>query len=190
MGTGNGGLLFIEATAMPGKGNLHLTGKLGDVIKESAHIALSWVKSHAFVLGLTQTPHESLLRDRDVHIHCPAGAIPKDGPSAGVAMTLALVSLFSQQVVEPSIAMTGEVTLRGNVLAIGGVKEKVLAAHRAGIKTVIIPSRNRKDIIGDLPENVKAELHFVYAKAMWDVLREVWPEYLRDKPAIGIESHL
>jgi ATP-dependent Lon protease len=100
------------------------------------------------------------------------------------------VSLFSQQTVAPNIAMTGEVTLRGNVLAIGGVKEKVIAAHRAGIKTVLLPQRNRKEVVHDLPENVRQDIHFVYARTMWDVLREVWPEYLRNKPSLGISSRL
>jgi ATP-dependent Lon protease len=158
--TGTGGdILFIEATSMPGepKGGLTLTGQLGDVMKESAQIALSYVRSHAHELGL-----ESGFRDRQVHIHVPAGAVPKDGPSAGIAMTTALISLLSGRPVRPTVGMTGEVTLQGRVLPIGGVKQKVLAAKRAGLTEVILPKRNEPDL-DDLPENVRRgmKIHLV-----------------------------
>ena len=187
MGSGNGGLLFLEAAEMPGKGHLQLTGRLGDVIKESAHIALSWVRSNAYSLGLTSARDEDIVKDRNIHVHAPAGAIPKDGPSAGVAMTLALVSLFSNRVVPPHIAMTGEMTLRGQVLPIGGVKEKVLAAHRAGITTILLPYRNRKDVEADLPQNVRDEVKFVFVRHFNDVLHEVWPG---QEHFAQVQSHL
>jgi ATP-dependent Lon protease len=153
--TGAGGdVLFIEATAMPGKpdGGLMLTGQLGDVMKESAQIALSYVRSHAHDLGL-----EAGFGDRQVHIHVPAGAVPKDGPSAGVTMTTALVSLLSGRPVRSTVGMTGEVTLQGKVLPIGGVKQKVLAAKRAGLKDVILPKRNEPDL-DDLSAAVREEV--------------------------------
>jgi len=153
--TGTGGdVLFIEATALPGepKLGLTLTGQLGDVMKESAEIALSYVRSHAHELGL-----EAGFGDKQVHIHVPAGAVPKDGPSAGVAMTTALVSLLSGRPVRSTVGMTGEVTLQGKVLPIGGVKQKVLAAKRSGLKEVILPKRNEADL-DDLPAAVREEL--------------------------------
>ncbi|ORY81375.1 Lon protease C-terminal proteolytic domain-domain-containing protein [Protomyces lactucae-debilis] len=180
MGSGNGGLLFLEAIEMPGKsGSLQLTGSLGDVIKESAHIALSYVRANAFKMGIpgATTPETDIMKNRAVHIHAPAGATPKDGPSAGVAMTLALTSLFLKRPVPPHIAMTGEITLRGNVLPIGGVKEKVLAAHRAGIKTILLPAKNKKDAVADLPENVRQDLRIVFCTHFADVLAEVWQEH-------------
>ena len=146
-----GDILFIEATQMPGKGKLTLTGQLGDVMKESVTAALSFVRGRAAALGLDPG---NFLENTDLHVHVPAGAVPKDGPSAGVTMYTALVSLLTGVPVRPDVAMTGEITLRGNVLQIGGVKEKLLAAHRAGIKRVIIPERNVKDLI-DVPEEVK-----------------------------------
>ena len=146
-----GDILFIEATQMPGKGKLTLTGQLGDVMKESVTAALSFVRGRAAALGLDPG---NFLENNDLHVHVPAGAVPKDGPSAGVTMYTALVSLLTGVPVRPDVAMTGEITLRGNVLQIGGVKEKLLAAHRAGIKRVIIPERNVKDLI-DVPEEVK-----------------------------------
>ena len=153
--TGTGGdVLFIEATSMPGQPNagLTLTGQLGDVMKESAQIALSYVQSHAHALGL-----ESGFGDKQVHIHVPAGAVPKDGPSAGVTMTTALVSLLSGRPVRSTVGMTGEVTLQGKVLPIGGVKQKVLAAKRAGLREVILPKRNEPDL-DDLPAAVREEV--------------------------------
>ncbi|KAK9236002.1 Lon protease C-terminal proteolytic domain-containing protein [Lipomyces kononenkoae] len=192
MGTGNGGLLFIEASKYPscgsGGGGLQLTGNLGDVIKESAMIALTWVRAHGFELQLVDARTENPLANNDIHIHAPAGAIPKDGPSAGVAMTVALVSLLAMRPVPSDVAMTGEITLRGQILPVGGIKEKVLAAHRAGIRKIILPARNKKDVEHDMPSNVKAEVAFVYVGNMWDVLNELWPETVR--PVAIVESRL
>src|SRR5688572_10760158 len=161
-----GDILFIEATQMPGKGKLTLTGQLGDVMKESVTAALSFVRGRAAALGLDPG---NFLENKDLHVHVPAGAVPKDGPSAGVTMYTALVSLLTGVPVRPDVAMTGEITLRGNVLQIGGVKEKLLAAHRAGIKRVIIPERNMKDLI-DVPEEVKSEMEILSVKRMDEVL--------------------
>ena len=160
-----GDILFIEATKMPGKGTLTLTGQLGDVMKESAQAALSYVRSKSRSLGIDP----SFLEKQDVHIHFPAGAIPKDGPSAGVTIVTALVSLLADIHARGDTAMTGEITLRGQVLPVGGIKEKVLAAHRAGIKRVILPERNRKDIV-DVPEQARQELEFVFASHLDEVL--------------------
>ncbi|KAJ3372562.1 hypothetical protein HDU91_003260 [Kappamyces sp. JEL0680] len=165
--TGSGGLLFIEASASPGKGQLVLTGKLGDVIKESARIALSWVRSNLSKLNHSVSlPYFDV---HDIHIHFPAGSTPKDGPSAGVAITTALVSMLVAKPISPSTAMTGEMTLRGQVLPVGGIKEKLLAAHRGGIKRVLIPDRNRKDV-ADVPLKVRQEIDIVYCKTIWQVL--------------------
>jgi ATP-dependent Lon protease len=154
--TGSGGdVLFIEATRMQGKEGLVLTGQLGDVMKESARIALSYVHSHAHELGLDEEAFENA----SFHVHVPAGAIPKDGPSAGIAMTTALASLLTQRPVKHTVGMTGEVTLQGRVLPIGGLKQKVLAAHAAGLTDVIIPERNRADL-DDVPEDVRREMSF------------------------------
>jgi ATP-dependent Lon protease len=166
--TGTGGeVLFIEATAMPGEqgGGLTLTGQLGEVMKESAQIGLSYVRSHAGELGLTDVPV-----DQQVHIHVPAGAVPKDGPSAGVTMTTALASLFSGRPVISSVGMTGEVTLQGRVLPIGGVKQKVLAAKRAGLTQVILPRRNEADL-DDLPQHVREEMTIHLADNVNEVLQ-------------------
>jgi ATP-dependent Lon protease len=164
--TGTGGdVLFIEATREDvSEDGLTLTGQLGDVMKESARIALSYVRSHAAELGI---PAERL-RGR-FHVHVPAGAVPKDGPSAGVAMTTALASLLTRRPVRAEVAMTGEVTLQGRVLPIGGVKQKVLAAHRAGLKEVILPARNGGDL-DDVPEQVREEMTFQLADDVADVL--------------------
>ncbi|HTM19725.1 MAG TPA: endopeptidase La [Kofleriaceae bacterium] len=161
-----GDILFIEATRMPGKGKLTLTGQLGDVMKESVTAALSFVRSRAKALGLDEG---NFLENVDLHVHVPAGGIPKDGPSAGVTMYTALVSLLVGVPVRPDVAMTGEITLRGNVLQIGGVKEKLLAAHRAGIKRVIIPERNVKDLV-DVPQEVRDEIEIIPVKRMDEVL--------------------
>ncbi len=166
--TGVGGdVLFIEASAMDGEPGLTLTGQLGDVMKESATIALSYVRAHAAELGLDP----EAIAKRRVHLHVPAGAVPKDGPSAGTAMTTALVSLLSGRPVRAEVAMTGEVTLQGRVLPIGGVKQKVLAAHRAGLKEVILPERNAGDL-EDVPESVREQVHFHLAAEIGDVLKE------------------
>jgi len=162
-----GDILFIEATRIPGNGHLILTGQLGDVMKESAQAALSLVKSQAERLGIDA----ALLRRSDVHIHVPAGAIPKDGPSAGTAMFTALVSLLTGKTVANDVAMTGEISLRGLVLPIGGVKEKTVAAHRAGIRRVLLPARNRKDL-EDVPQSVRDDLQFVFCERVDDVIRE------------------
>ncbi|HKE20651.1 MAG TPA: endopeptidase La [Kofleriaceae bacterium] len=161
-----GDILFIEATRMPGKGKLTLTGQLGDVMKESVTAALSFIRSRAPQLGLEAG---NLVENVDIHVHVPAGGIPKDGPSAGVTMYTALVSLLLGVPVRPDVAMTGEITLRGNVLQIGGIKEKLLAAHRAGIKRVIIPERNVKDLV-DVPDEVKQEIEIIPVKRMDEVL--------------------
>jgi ATP-dependent Lon protease len=154
--TGTGGdVLFVEATTMKGKDGLVLTGQLGDVMKESARIALSYVRGHAEELGINEEAFEG----RDFHVHVPAGAIPKDGPSAGVTMTTALASLLSGRAVKHTVGMTGEVTLQGRVLPIGGLKQKVLAAHAAGLTEVILPERNRGDL-DDVPEDVREQMTF------------------------------
>jgi len=159
-----GDILFIEASGMSGKGQLILTGQLGDVMKESARAGLSWVRTHVEELGIT-TDFEKT----DIHLHVPAGGVSKDGPSAGVAITLALVSLLTGRRVRGDVAMTGEITLRGTVLPVGGIKEKVLAAHRAGVKRVLLPERNRKDIV-DIPETVRQDLELSFVKKIDEVL--------------------
>ncbi|KAF9807700.1 hypothetical protein IEO21_08114 [Rhodonia placenta] len=174
LGNGSGAVMPIEATTMPGKGGLQLTGKLGEVIRESAQIGMSWVKSHAYDLGITSTPDEQFLVDRDIHLHMPEGSIGKEGPSAGTAILTALVSLFTKTRVNPDIAMTGEISLVGQVLPVGGLKEKILAAHRAGIKTIIAPEANRPDIEENVPESVKTGIRFVYVEDVREVLHEVF----------------
>jgi ATP-dependent Lon protease len=149
--------LFIEATRVPGAGRLILTGQLGEVMRESAQAALSIVKNRAAALGIDANRFEK----SDIHIHVPAGAIPKDGPSAGVAMFMALVSLMTDRTVRSDTAMTGEISLRGLVLPVGGIKEKVVGAHRAGIRRIMLPARNRKDY-DDIPEIARKEVEFVW----------------------------
>jgi ATP-dependent Lon protease len=176
-----GDVLVIEATRMPGKRTLTLTGQLGDVMKESVQAALSWVRSHADELGIAPEFWET----SDIHVHVPAGAIPKDGPSAGVTMTTALVSLLTGRRVRSGLAMTGEVSLAGRVLPVGGIKEKVLAAHRAGIRTLVIPSRNAKNLMEDVPAKVRDEMTVHLADSVRDVLKHAledaptWPEVER-----------
>jgi ATP-dependent Lon protease len=163
--TGTGGdVLFIEASVMDGEPGLTLTGQLGDVMKESASIALSYVRAHAGELGITGD-----VAGRRYHVHVPAGAVPKDGPSAGVTMTTALASLLTGRPVRAEVGMTGEITLQGRVLPIGGVKQKVLAAHRAGLKEVILPERNGADL-EDVPESVREEMTFHLASEIGQVL--------------------
>jgi ATP-dependent Lon protease len=165
--TGVGGdVLFVEATGMKGKGGLVLTGQLGDVMKESARIALSYVQGHAEELGIED---EDAFEEREFHVHVPAGAIPKDGPSAGVTMVTALTSLLSGRPVKHTVGMTGEVTLQGRVLPIGGLKQKVLAAHAAGLTDVILPERNRGDL-DDVPEHVREEMRFHPVMSIDEVL--------------------
>src|SRR5215470_16978751 len=155
-----GDILFVEASRTPGSGRLILTGQLGDVMKESAQAALTLVKSRATALGIAGN-----LKDEDIHVHVPAGAIPKDGPSAGVAMYVALASLLTDRTVSSEVAMTGEISLRGLVLPVGGIKEKVVAASRAGIKTVLLPARNRRDL-EEIPEEVRQQLTFVWLETV------------------------
>jgi ATP-dependent Lon protease len=160
-----GDILFIESSRVRGSGKLILTGQLGDVMKESAQAAVTWVKSQADRLGV----EPALLDNSDLHIHVPAGAIPKDGPSAGVAIATSLASLLTQRTVRADVAMTGEISLRGVVMPVGGIKEKCVAAARAGIRTVILPARNRRDL-EDIPDTVRAKLEFVWAEKIEDVL--------------------
>src|SRR5919206_544675 len=160
-----GAILFIEATRVPGKGALILTGQLGDVMRESAQAALSLVKSRAQSLGID----EKLFERSDIHVHVPAGAIPKDGPSAGVEMFTALASLMTGRKVRPDVAMTGEISLRGLVLPVGGIKQKVVAAHAAGIRTVLLPARNQKEL-EEIPEAARQQLRFVWCERVDDAL--------------------
>jgi len=162
--------LFIEASTTSGNGKVQLTGKLGDVIKESAQLAITWVRANAVNLGLAS----NFLDNKDIHLHFPAGATPKDGPSAGITIITALVSLFLNTPVIDHTAMTGEVTLRGQVLPVGGIKEKILAAHRAGIKRIIIPLKNKKDLEEDVPEIVRKDLDFFYASNVSDALKNAF----------------
>jgi ATP-dependent Lon protease len=162
-----GELLTIEATVMPGKGKLMITGKLGEVMQESAQAAMSYVRSRAEVLGLDKR----FIENMDIHVHVPEGAIPKDGPSAGITMATTLVSALCRIPVRKDVAMTGEITLRGRVLPIGGLKEKVLAAHRGGIKTILIPKENAKDV-RDIPRRVREKLHIIPVDHTDEVLRE------------------
>ena len=165
--TANGGdLMVIEALRMPGTGRLTVTGQLGDVMRESVDAAFSYVRSRAAAIGIP----DSAFREYDVHVHLPAGAIPKDGPSAGISLTLAIASAISQRPVRRDVAMTGEVTLRGKVLEIGGVKEKVLAAYRAGLRQLIMPKSNEKDL-RDVPDEVKQQIAFSFVATMDEVLR-------------------
>jgi ATP-dependent Lon protease len=182
-----GDIIFIEAAATPSPLNrpstLTITGQLGDVMKESAQAALSYVRSHASDIGAPADFYEK----HDIHIHVPAGAIPKDGPSAGITMTTALASLFSGRRVKPLLAMTGEVTLSGRVLPIGGIKEKALGARRAGIKTIVVPERNRKDVLEDLPDEVRNEVKFEFVSDVSRVL-ELALEQNQEAKAIKPEA--
>ncbi|KAJ7173427.1 ATP-dependent protease La [Mycena filopes] len=174
LGNGSGAVMPVEVISMPGKGGLQLTGKLGEVIRESAHIGLSWVKSHASELGITTTADGGLLDARDIHVHMPEGSIGKEGPSAGTAIVAAFVSLFTKTRISQNIAMTGEISLVGQVLPVGGLKEKILAAHRAGITTIIAPAANRADIEENVPASVKDGIRFVYVEDVREVLHEVF----------------
>jgi ATP-dependent Lon protease len=160
-----GDILFIEATNMPGTGKVSLTGQLGDVMKESAQAAISYIRSRGGQWGIEARE----FRKKDLHIHIPEGATPKDGPSAGIAIFTALMSLLTDHAVRPTVAMTGEITLRGLVLPVGGIKEKVLAAKRAGIHTVILPERNRKDV-DEIPKGIVRDMTFHYVRTMEEVL--------------------
>ncbi len=180
-----GDILFIEATRSEGKGELKLTGQLGDVMKESALAAMSYLKMRSREFGLEST----FARESEVHVHFPAGAVPKDGPSAGIAIFTTLLSLFTGIQVRDDVAMTGEITLRGNVLPVGGIKEKLLAAHRAGIKRVILPERNRKDLI-DVAQEVKDELDIVFVRKVTEVPALALTEDLHPLPVITGEGTL
>ena len=160
-----GDLLNVEVTLMEGKGGLILTGQLGDVMQESAQAALSYARSHAKELDIANYEFDKL----DIHVHVPEGAIPKDGPSAGITIATALISALAHQPVHHEVCMTGEITLRGKVLPIGGFKEKVLTAHRAGLKTILIPKKNKKDMV-EIPRKVKRDLKFVFVERMEEVL--------------------
>jgi ATP-dependent Lon protease len=163
-----GDVIFIEASKMDGGKQLQLTGQLGDVMRESAQAALSYVRAHAVELEIDP----DFYRTTDLHIHVPAGGIPKDGPSAGVTMTTAIASLLTGRPIKPLLAMTGEITLSGKVLPVGGIKEKILAAHRAGIKEVILPERNKKDLDEDIPQEIRDQMTFVLASNISQVLGE------------------
>jgi ATP-dependent Lon protease len=178
-----GEILFVEVTKMKGKGNLSLTGSLGDVMKESAQAALSYARAHAEQFGV----NINFFAEHDFHIHIPEGAIPKDGPSAGVTIATALLSVCTDMKVMRDVAMTGEITLRGNVLPIGGVKEKVLAAQRAGVRRMILPAPNKKDLI-DIPRKVKREMEFIFVEEIQDVFEHALiktPEKTPEKKAGG-----
>ncbi len=178
-----GDLLFIEASKMKGGKSLTLTGQLGDVMKESAQAAVSWVRGHAEDLGIDP----GFWSEQDLHLHVPAGAIPKDGPSAGITLATALVSLLTNRPIRPRLAMTGEITLSGRVLPVGGIKEKVLAAHRAGITTVILPRQNEKALLEDVPAEVRATLSVHLVSTVADVLRIAFPEAVWTRPDRGRE---
>ncbi|KZT37119.1 ATP-dependent protease La [Sistotremastrum suecicum HHB10207 ss-3] len=194
MGMGEGAIMPVETIAVPGSGNLKLTGSLGDVIRESAELALSWVKTHAYVLHVTNAPGQDPLKTPDpidVHLHLPAGAQKKDGPSAGIAMVCAFTSLLTGATVPTNIAMTGEVTLRGRVTPVGGIKEKVLGAHRARATKLILPYANQKDVELDVPKEVKAEMEFVFVKTIEEGLKAAFGRQLHwRKPGRVVESRL
>jgi ATP-dependent Lon protease len=168
---------------MKGKGGLTLTGSLGDVMKESVSVARSYIRSMTNELGIGEEPFENF----DLHVHVPSGAIPKDGPSAGVTMITAMTSLLTGLKVDPTVAMTGEITLRGAVLPVGGVKEKVLAAHRAGIKKVLLPDKCRKDLI-EVPDEIQSELEFVFVNRMEEVLNETLGKENLDKARAALSE--
>jgi len=175
-----GDVLFVEATAMTGRGALTLTGQLGDVMKESAHAALSYARSHAKEFGI----RDDFFGKHDIHVHVPEGAIPKDGPSAGVTMATAILSLLTGKAVRRKIAMTGEITLRGEVLPVGGIKEKVLAAHRVRIDTVILPSLNKRDL-EDVNESIRKAIKFIFVDDVNSVFEAALIEPKKSKPIRG-----
>jgi ATP-dependent Lon protease len=160
-----GDILFIEVTVMPGKSNLTLTGQMGDVMQESAQAALSFTRSRAAVYGVKDEKFENT----DIHLHIPEGAVPKDGPSAGAAMATALISAYTGRAIRRDVGMTGEITLRGRILAVGGVREKALAARRVGIKTFIMPRKNENDLM-EIPKKLRQDLDYVLVDRMEEVL--------------------
>ena len=165
--TENGGeIMPVEVLILEGKGNLQITGQIGDVMQESAQAALSYLKSKSRLIDLDP----ELFEDLDIHVHIPEGAIPKDGPSAGITIATALFSAFTERKVFKEVGMTGEITLRGNILPIGGVREKILAAHRSGLKTVILPARNEKDLV-EVPKKVRQDLQIKLVKHMDEVIK-------------------
>ncbi len=172
-----GDVLFIEANRMKGKGNFTMTGQIGQVMQESMQAALTWVRSNAVQLGIP----ENFFADHDIHMHVPAGAIPKDGPSAGVTMATALVSLLVERPVRPLMAMTGEITLSGNVLPVGGIKEKVLAAKRAGVRDVVLPAENKMNVDEDLTPEQLENLNVHYVKRIDEVLELALPSTAREE---------
>jgi ATP-dependent Lon protease len=178
-----GDVLFVEANAMKGKGGFTMTGQIGQVMQESMQAALTWVRSNADRLGVA----EDFFANHDIHIHVPAGAIPKDGPSAGVTMATALVSLLTKRRITPLLAMTGEITLSGNVLPVGGIKEKVLAAKRAGVRDVILPAENKMNVEEDLSPEQLENLTVHYVKTIDEALRVSLPE-VAEGPAAKILS--
>jgi ATP-dependent Lon protease len=178
-----GDILFIEASVSPGSGKLTITGQLGDVMKESAILAMSYMKSHADVLGIPQ----SAFTEWDLHLHVPAGSVPKDGPSAGVSILSAMTSIFTQRNVRSSVALTGEITLRGLVLPVGGIKEKVLAARRAGIKQVLLPKKNQKDV-AEIESEVIQGIDFVYLERMDELFDRVLEKAAVADPAAKFRS--
>ncbi|KAF8485481.1 ATP-dependent protease La [Gautieria morchelliformis] len=195
MGQGEGGILPVETIATPGTGQLKLTGSLGEVIRESGEIALSWVKTHAYALCVTSLPSQDPLKvpdPIDIHVHLPSGAQKKDGPSAGITMVCALVSLLTGATVPTHIAMTGEVTLRGRITPVGGIKEKVLGAHRARITKVILPSGNRKDVEHDVAREVRNDMEFVFVSTLQEALTAAFgPEGLEwRRREMMVESRL
>ncbi len=175
-----GEILHIEATKMKGRG-ITLTGQLGDVMKESAHAALGFIRSHAQELGVD----EKFFEENEIHIHLPAGAIPKDGPSAGITLATVMVSLLTNSYVSKDIAMTGEITLTGKVLPVGGIKEKALAAMRAGIETIIIPWKNQKDLL-EIPAHYRKKLTFIPVKNIQEVLSIALVDY---KGQLNLDQH-
>jgi ATP-dependent Lon protease len=178
-----GDIIFVEATTMQGKGGLLLTGHLGEVMKESAQAALSYARAHSLEYKIK----EDFFANRDIHLHVPEGAIPKDGPSAGITMATAMISAFTGKPVKKSIAMTGEITLRGNVLPIGGLKEKVLAAHRAKIRTIILPALNKKDL-KEISEDIRKDLQFIFVEDVRTVLREALVAVPEKEPAKALRT--
>lgn len=174
-----GHVMYVETVQMPGSGRVVLTGSLGDVIKESAHLAIAWIRSHAREAGLSVAAHGNFLDDVDIHVHFPAGAVGKDGPSGGVALVTALVSLFSGRIMRTDTAMTGEITLAGTVLPVGAVKRKCLAAHAAGIRRIILPTRNFGRDLEEVSDDIRADITFLpvdtvpeaLSYAFWDGLK-------------------